>query len=66
MERGGGTQFDPHILGIFIENVGEKTHNDVGAQEESIDPENASETHLPGASSNPIPSSPESTPSLNK
>jgi excisionase family DNA binding protein len=66
MERGAGTQFDPHILGIFIENVGEKTHTDVGVPEGSIDPENASETHLPGASSNPIPSSPESTPSLNK
>ncbi len=45
MEAGAGTQFDPQILDIFIENVRKGSINRLGAQEESVSCKNAHGTH---------------------
>ena len=48
MERGAGTQFDPNILGIFLENVGKNSLNALGSMEEPISHKNAHRTHEVG------------------
>ena len=48
MERGAGTQFDPQILNIFIENVKNGSIKGLSLSEESLGPNNGQRTHLAG------------------
>jgi putative nucleotidyltransferase with HDIG domain/excisionase family DNA binding protein len=48
MEAGAGTQFDPQILKIFIENVRKGLINGFDLPEESLGPNNGQRTHAVG------------------
>ena len=48
MQVGGGTQFDPRILNIFIENVRKGSINGFDLPKESLGPSNGQRTYLAG------------------
>jgi excisionase family DNA binding protein/putative nucleotidyltransferase with HDIG domain len=48
MEAGAGTQFDPGILNIFIENIRKGSINGFDLPEESLGPNNGQRTHAVG------------------